>query len=255
MMEGLGVHRKRLKRSKAKTTPIKVVYIANPVRVTTSAATFRSLVQKLTGRDADTGELDTTSCSSPMEPADDASTASAPASVASPDSGGTVPSEPSTSGVVRPDNSLVAPVEVFDEDFDAQMMGSFPGFISSILCYEPRVAGLEGFTEVNLFLRSSISAASRHPLPAGGRSLGRSKRSCRVGKGEAMGNVSGRDEIEDGGDDDPSFRSRSDADPGSTHVSRTRSVDSAENWPPENPGRSRSPLVFAPQVISRTPCW
>ncbi|RWW24446.1 hypothetical protein GW17_00011261 [Ensete ventricosum] len=130
-MEGLGVHRKRLKRSKAKTTPIKVVYIANPVRVTTSAATFRSLVQKLTGRDAD-----------------DASTASAPASVASPDSGGTVPSEPSTSGVVRPDNSLVAPVEVFDEDFDAQMMGSFPGFISSILCYEPRVAGLEGFTEV-----------------------------------------------------------------------------------------------------------
>ncbi|RWW24445.1 hypothetical protein GW17_00011260, partial [Ensete ventricosum] len=68
-----------------------------------------------------------------------------------------------------------------------------------------------------------------------------------------MGNVSGRDEIEDGGDDDPSFRSRSDADPGSTHVSRTRSVDSAENWPPENPGRSRSPLVFAPQVISRTP--
>ncbi|KAJ8500456.1 hypothetical protein OPV22_011008 [Ensete ventricosum] len=63
-----------------------------------------------------------------------------------------------------------------------------------------------------------------------------------------MGNVSGRDEIEDGGDDDPSFRSRSDADPGSTHVSRTRSVDSAENWPPENPGRSRSPLVFAPQI-------
>ncbi|CAL9111387.1 unnamed protein product [Musa textilis] len=128
--------------------PLLVVYIANPVRVTTSAATFRSLVQKLTGRDADTAELDTTSCSSPLEPADDASTASAPASVASPDSGGSVPSEPSTSGGVRPDNSLVAPVEVFEEGFDAQMMGSFPGFISSILCYEPRVAGIEGFTEV-----------------------------------------------------------------------------------------------------------
>ncbi|KAL6619016.1 hypothetical protein ACP70R_034155 [Stipagrostis hirtigluma subsp. patula] len=33
--------------------PIKVVYIGNPMRVTTSAAGFRALVQELTGRDAD----------------------------------------------------------------------------------------------------------------------------------------------------------------------------------------------------------
>jgi hypothetical protein len=33
--------------------PIKVVYISNPVRVKTSAAGFRALVQELTGRDAD----------------------------------------------------------------------------------------------------------------------------------------------------------------------------------------------------------
>lgn len=33
--------------------PIKVVYIANPMRVKTSAAGFRALVQELTGRDAD----------------------------------------------------------------------------------------------------------------------------------------------------------------------------------------------------------
>ncbi|KAJ8491537.1 hypothetical protein OPV22_013258 [Ensete ventricosum] len=63
-----------------------------------------------------------------------------------------------------------------------------------------------------------------------------------------MGNVSGRDGVEDGGDDDASVRSRSDADPGSTPVRRVRSVDSVESWPPESPGRSRSPLMFAPQV-------
>ncbi|KAF8716786.1 hypothetical protein HU200_025878 [Digitaria exilis] len=33
--------------------PIKVVYISNPMRVETSAAGFRALVQELTGRDAD----------------------------------------------------------------------------------------------------------------------------------------------------------------------------------------------------------
>ncbi|CAL4894181.1 unnamed protein product [Urochloa decumbens] len=33
--------------------PIKVVYIGNPMRVTTSAAGFRALVQELTGRHAD----------------------------------------------------------------------------------------------------------------------------------------------------------------------------------------------------------
>ncbi|XP_009414222.2 SNF1-related protein kinase regulatory subunit beta-1-like [Musa acuminata AAA Group] len=63
-----------------------------------------------------------------------------------------------------------------------------------------------------------------------------------------MGNVTGRDGVEDGGDEDASVRSRSDADPGSTHVRRVRSVDSVESWPPESPGRSRSPLMFAPQV-------
>lgn len=39
----------------AKTTkkPIKVVYISNPVKFTTSASEFRALVQDLTGRDSD----------------------------------------------------------------------------------------------------------------------------------------------------------------------------------------------------------
>lgn len=37
----------------AKKQPIKVVFIGNPVRVTTSEAGFRALVQELTGRHAD----------------------------------------------------------------------------------------------------------------------------------------------------------------------------------------------------------
>lgn len=44
--------RKR-KSSDPKNQPLKVVYISNPMRVQTSAAEFRALVQELTGRDAD----------------------------------------------------------------------------------------------------------------------------------------------------------------------------------------------------------
>lgn len=36
----------------AKQQPLKVVYISNPMRIETSAAEFRALVQELTGRDA-----------------------------------------------------------------------------------------------------------------------------------------------------------------------------------------------------------
>ncbi|KAG6524734.1 hypothetical protein ZIOFF_014672 [Zingiber officinale] len=37
-------------KKKAAAAPVKVVHIANPMRVTTSAAKFRALVQRLTGR-------------------------------------------------------------------------------------------------------------------------------------------------------------------------------------------------------------
>ncbi|XP_042445274.1 SNF1-related protein kinase regulatory subunit beta-1-like [Zingiber officinale] len=60
-----------------------------------------------------------------------------------------------------------------------------------------------------------------------------------------MGNVNGRYEIED----DNSFgRSRPDADDSSVDVCGTRSVDSVDECPPESPGRSRTPLMFAPQI-------
>ncbi|KAJ8472043.1 hypothetical protein OPV22_026386 [Ensete ventricosum] len=112
-MERTGVHPKCLKRSKAaKKTPIKVVYISDPMRVTTTVANFRSLVQSLTGRD------------SVLETTDDSSTASAPPSAAS--------STPSNHGVscnVEQKNSLVAPVEAFDQAFVARMLENFPGFM------------------------------------------------------------------------------------------------------------------------------
>lgn len=51
-MEKLGqVQQKKGKAKKVK--PIKVVYISNPMRVTTSPSQFRALVQELTGQDAD----------------------------------------------------------------------------------------------------------------------------------------------------------------------------------------------------------
>lgn len=57
--------------------------------------------------------------------------------------------------------------------------------------------------------------------------------------------MNGRDEIED---DNSSGRSRPDADDSSVDVRHTRSVDSVDEWPPESPGRSRTPLMFAPQI-------
>lgn len=55
--------------------PIKVLYISNPMRVTTSAAGFRALVQELTGRNADPSkysggaiDVDESSGGCPAEP-------------------------------------------------------------------------------------------------------------------------------------------------------------------------------------------
>ncbi|XP_061366795.1 sigma factor binding protein 1, chloroplastic-like [Gastrolobium bilobum] len=45
--------RSKPKNNKNKNKPIKVVYISNPMKVKTSASEFRALVQKLTGRDAE----------------------------------------------------------------------------------------------------------------------------------------------------------------------------------------------------------
>ncbi|XP_072959381.1 SNF1-related protein kinase regulatory subunit beta-1-like [Typha angustifolia] len=66
-----------------------------------------------------------------------------------------------------------------------------------------------------------------------------------------MGNVSGRDTEEEGNDDDdddPSLRS-SDGDPRfPNQVRRARSAEPVGGSPPRSPARSRSPLMFAPQI-------
>lgn len=43
---------KKKQQQEATNTPVKVVYIANPVNFSTSASEFRSLVQQLTGKDS-----------------------------------------------------------------------------------------------------------------------------------------------------------------------------------------------------------
>ncbi|OVA13785.1 5-AMP-activated protein kinase [Macleaya cordata] len=65
-----------------------------------------------------------------------------------------------------------------------------------------------------------------------------------------MGNANGREEGENGSDD-PSVRSdggESGFPPNPDRPVRVTSYDSMGNSPPESPGRSRSPLMFAPQV-------
>lgn len=52
-MEKIQKKAKKNPKSKKKQ-PLKIVYIANPIKFKTSASEFRALVQGLTGRDADT---------------------------------------------------------------------------------------------------------------------------------------------------------------------------------------------------------
>ncbi|XP_074563958.1 uncharacterized protein LOC141820531 [Curcuma longa] len=129
MEEILGAHRKCLGRSIAKKKPVKVVYISNPMRVTASAATFRALVQKLTGRDSDVDAI-----------ASAASVAEPPPAFLRPSDGAT--GSTTTSMSVDPCNSLVAPSEVFGGGFDAQMLENFWGFLSAAAppYYEPQMA-------------------------------------------------------------------------------------------------------------------
>ncbi|XP_020585477.1 SNF1-related protein kinase regulatory subunit beta-1 isoform X2 [Phalaenopsis equestris] len=62
-----------------------------------------------------------------------------------------------------------------------------------------------------------------------------------------MGNVSGKVDLENSGDD---FTARSYSYPshGSSSARRSHSVEQMGGTPPESPGRSRSPLMFAPQA-------
>lgn len=65
-----------------------------------------------------------------------------------------------------------------------------------------------------------------------------------------MGNANGKEDADGGGGDaDPSVRSGGDfARNNAGRPGRSPSVDSMGNTPPGSPGRSRSPLLFTPQV-------
>ncbi|WOK95941.1 hypothetical protein Cni_G04648 [Canna indica] len=133
-MEKLSIHRKRFKQPKLakRTTPTKVIYIASPMRVTTTAAAFRSLVQKLTGRDSDVAAHAAISSQVPEE-SQVAPAAVLGAAAGYGDSGGgsTAPLGRTVGGSVEVGNSLVAPNEVFDEtSLGAQMLENFSDFMS-----------------------------------------------------------------------------------------------------------------------------
>ncbi|CAD5197299.1 unnamed protein product [Musa acuminata subsp. malaccensis] len=128
------VHQKSPEQAKAKATkkkkPIKVVYISNPMRVTTSAAQFRGLVQKLTGRDSNVADMDI-ACS--------------PAGGPSADREGMTPRDLSSgSGSLGPCKGAVAtPFEMLDDDgFSSQMLEDLSGLPPwPPLCCESSVGG------------------------------------------------------------------------------------------------------------------
>ncbi|KAJ8511559.1 hypothetical protein OPV22_001993 [Ensete ventricosum] len=112
------VHQKSPEQAKAKATkkkkPIRVVYISNPMRVTTSAAQFRGLVQKLTGRDSNVADM---------------AIACSPTGGPSADYAGMTPQDLSTdSGALGPCKGAVAtPFEMLDDGFSAQMLEDLSG--------------------------------------------------------------------------------------------------------------------------------
>ncbi|URD82713.1 VQ motif [Musa troglodytarum] len=128
------VHQKSPEQAKAKATmkkkPIKVVYISNPMRVTTSAAQFRGLVQKLTGRDSNVADM-AIACSPTGGPP-------------SADCGGVTPRDlSSASDALGPcKGAVAAPFEMFDDGFSAQMLEDLSGLPPwPPLCCESSVGG------------------------------------------------------------------------------------------------------------------
>ncbi|KAG1365515.1 sigma factor binding protein 1, chloroplastic [Cocos nucifera] len=133
-MERLSLHQKNTKQAKAKKKPIKVVYISNPMKIKTSAAEFRNLVQELTGQDSNVATL---SKSPYVEDTGD------PPPLPEPSSGAT--GTPGPNPVMNQGSdpchnafrNLSSPYEMIDEAFDLQMLENIPGFWPSPLYHEP----------------------------------------------------------------------------------------------------------------------
>ncbi|XVE95766.1 hypothetical protein REPUB_Repub02eG0127600 [Reevesia pubescens] len=124
------------KKKKNNNTPIKVVYISNPMKVKTSASKFRALVQKLTGQDAelpdptkftdtdeDTGGVNQTVPDAAKNRTDDHAQ-EVPRVEEQP--AGHHQHEQQYS---RRGDDYDVPFETFDEVFTPQMLESFTGFL------------------------------------------------------------------------------------------------------------------------------
>ncbi|CAL9091021.1 unnamed protein product [Musa hybrid cultivar] len=137
-MERLGVHRKKSpKQSKAKKTPIKVVYISNPMKVKASVAEFRSVVQELTGQDSDIAgfskyrSVDTDSGDPPPSNSPGLAVESTRANPSG------------TDLLYDACRRITSPVRELDEYFDvSEMRDGFAEFSPSPLHYEPQSHGL-----------------------------------------------------------------------------------------------------------------
>ncbi|MQL86894.1 hypothetical protein Taro_019435 [Colocasia esculenta] len=127
----------------AKKKQIKVVYISNPMRVKTTAAEFKGLVQELTGQDSDIAER--LSKFGEMEQADVGTASADRGSVSSdnslagaacpPHSGnGEIHQQRQQQRVPFPDTGT--PYDMLDENFPAQILDDLESFMPSSSYYD-----------------------------------------------------------------------------------------------------------------------
>ncbi|XVE90719.1 hypothetical protein DITRI_Ditri20bG0099900 [Diplodiscus trichospermus] len=137
LQESRAAKKAKSKKKKNTNKPIKVVYISNPMKVTTSASKFRALVQELTGQDAelpdptkftDTDE-DTSSGNQTVPDAAKNSTDDHAQEVPRVEDQPACYHEHEQQHSTRANDHDV-PYETFDEVFTPQMLENFTGFFS-----------------------------------------------------------------------------------------------------------------------------
>ncbi|KAF8395708.1 hypothetical protein HHK36_019658 [Tetracentron sinense] len=126
-MDKLSVHhRNDTKKAISKKKPFKVVYISNPMKVTTSASKFRALVQELTGKDSNLADA-----AAKFSEFDASQTVPDQEMKVTDDHVLEVPRvEPSLESPGTSNESSFEPFESFDDIFTTQMLENFVGWSS-----------------------------------------------------------------------------------------------------------------------------
>ncbi|KAF8395707.1 hypothetical protein HHK36_019657 [Tetracentron sinense] len=126
-MDKLSVHhRNDTKKAISKKKPFKVVYISNPMKVTTSASKFRALVQELTGKDSNLADA-----AAKFSEFDASQTVPDQEMKVTDDHVLEVPwVEPSLESPGTSNESSFEPFESFDDIFTTQMLENFVGWSS-----------------------------------------------------------------------------------------------------------------------------